>query len=140
MKQRAFLALPCLSILLYLPSLLSPSSTSSVINLLLGITSLTSTAYALYTTRSHPSPKPVPQHILHNTRSPVEKYLDHLNAGVCIVLLLSAWAAKRAGREEDMWLSVLAPAVFLVIYFARTQLRPVDVSELERLKYGYKGA
>jgi hypothetical protein len=39
-----------------------------------------------------------------------------------------------------MWFSVMPAAVFLVVYAVRTQLKPVDVGELERLKYGYKGA
>jgi len=30
--------------------------------------------------------------------------------------------------------------VFGVILFARTQLRPVDVGSLEKLRYRYKGA
>ena len=30
--------------------------------------------------------------------------------------------------------------VFLLVLVARTQLRPVDVGELERLRYRYKGA
>jgi len=50
--------------------------------------------------------------------------------------------AKRAGTgaEDEMYLSLLPGVVFLIIYVTRTQLRPVDVAELEKLKYGYKGA
>jgi hypothetical protein len=30
--------------------------------------------------------------------------------------------------------------VFLLLFLAKTQLRPVDVEGLEKLRYGYKGA
>ena len=72
--------------------------------------------------------------------SPLKKYVDHLNAGIGLVLALTALNAKRARRDEEVWLAVLAPVIFLLIYAIRTQLKPVDVNELEKLKYGYKGA
>lgn len=58
------------------------------------------------------------------------------------MLLLFALRAKLKGEgaEEELYLSLLPGVVFLVIYVARSQLRPVDVGELERLRYGYKGA
>jgi hypothetical protein len=55
-------------------------------------------------------------------------------------LLPFAWRAKVKGREDDMWFSVMPGVVFLVVYGLRTQLKPVDIGQLERLKYGYKGA
>lgn len=62
--------------------------------------------------------------------------------GVSIVLLLFALRAKLKGEgmEDELYLSLLPGVVFLVGFVARGQLRPVDVGELERLRYGYKGA
>ena len=42
---------------------------------------------------------------------------------------------KKAVRGADE-----CAVVFLLVLVARTQLRPVDVGELERLRYRYKGA
>lgn len=72
--------------------------------------------------------------------SPLRKYLDHLNAVLCIVLLPFAYKAKYQGRVDDVWFAVMPGVVFVLVYIVRTQLKPVDVGELERLKYGYKGA
>lgn len=35
---------------------------------------------------------------------------------------------------------LFSTAIFLVILFARSQMMPVDIAALERLKYNYKGA
>jgi hypothetical protein len=116
---------------------MSSTSTSYAI-VIPGITSLLSTAYALWMT---PSRAPTPSSVqAAQLQGPIEKYLDHLNAILCIILLPFAWKAKSTGREDDMWFSVMPGVVFLVIYGLRTQLKPVDIGELERLKYGYKGA
>jgi len=143
--KKAFLALPVLSLFLYIPTLLHPTTTN-FLPTILSFTSLSCTIYILYTIPSRPtSSQPKPSSTFLQTtppQSPLEKYLPHLNATLCIVLLLAAWRAKLAGaeREEEMYLSILPPVVFLIIYVARTQLKPVDVGELEKLKYGYKGA
>jgi hypothetical protein len=70
----------------------------------------------------------------------LNKYIDHLNAGTCVVLALQALRAKRQGLTDEVWLAVLPSLVFLLLYLARSQLKPVDVRGLEKLKYGYKGA
>ncbi|KAE9978001.1 hypothetical protein EG328_007217 [Venturia inaequalis] len=141
--KKAFLFLPILSLLLYAPALLPPSSTT-FLRTLLSITSLSLTTYALHLlpTRSQ-TQKTTPDTTRYSSEiGPLKKYLDHLNAGLSVVLLLFALRAKQKGEgaEEELYLSLLPGVVFLVVYVARGQLRPVDVGELERLRYGYKGA
>jgi hypothetical protein len=139
-KQKGFLFLPILLVLLYIPSLLTPTSSTSTSYAIIipGITSLLSTAYALWSTPSRAPSASSPQSS--QPQGPIEKYLDHLNAILCILLLPFAWKAKSKGREDDMWFSVMPGVVFVVVYAVRTQLKPVDIAQLEKLKYGYKGA
>ncbi|QDS76646.1 hypothetical protein FKW77_008136 [Venturia effusa] len=141
--KKAFLALPTLCLILYLPQLLPPTSTT-FLQTLLSITSLALTTYSLYLL---PSRQPTPQTVETTTRythetSPLKEHLDHLNVGLSVVLLLFAWRAKQMGtrKDDELYLSLLPGVVFLIIFVARRQLRPVDVQELERLRYGYKGA
>jgi hypothetical protein len=133
--------LPLLSIILYLPSL----TASTFLTHALAITSLLSSAYAIYILPSKPTENRsrAPSALGRYTRiddSPIRKYIDHLNAGVCVILALQAVRAKNKGLTDEVWLAVLPSFVFLLLFLVRSQLRPVDVAELEKLKYGYKGA
>jgi hypothetical protein len=140
-SQNAFLVLPLLSILLYLPSLTTSTLTTHV----LAITSLLSSAYATHIlpTKASAQRSKTPSALGRYTSpsdSPLRKYIDHLNAGVCVILALQAVRAKQKGLTDEVWLAVLPSFVFLLLFLARMQLRPVDVGELEKLRYGYKGA
>ena len=140
--QKAFLTLPLLSIILYLPSL----KASTLLTHVLAITSLLSSAYATYILPSKASETQRPPTLAtlgkHSREEvgPLKKYLDHLNAGVCVILALQAIRAKQQGLTDEVWLAVLPSAVFLLLFLVRTQLKPVDIAELEKLRYGYKGA
>ena len=57
-----------------------------------------------------------------------------------MLLALQARRAKTNGITDEVWLAVLPSLVFLLLFLVKTQLRPVDVAELEKLRYGYKGA
>jgi hypothetical protein len=138
--QKAFLVLPILSTILYIPSL----TTSTLLTHLLAITSLLSSAYALWILSSKsgqagPTPT-LPLGRRARIDGPLKKYIDHLNAGTCLLLALQALRAKSQGLIDEVWLAVLPSVVFLLLYLVRSQLRPVNVKELEKLRYGYKGA
>ncbi|KAF2431915.1 hypothetical protein EJ08DRAFT_648578 [Tothia fuscella] len=160
--KRAFLSIPLLLPILYIPSLLSPTSPTSTSTpptlLLPAILSLLITAYtlSLIPTRFELHP-PQPQQQQNQSQqsqsqatntslslSPLSllfhKYIDHLNAILCILLLPFAYQGKVKGREDDVWFACLPGVVFVLIYIVRTQLKPVDLGELRRLRYGYKGA
>ena len=57
-----------------------------------------------------------------------------------MLLALQAIRAKQQGLVDEVWLAVLPSAVFLLLFLVRTLLKPVDMAELEKLRYGYKGA
>lgn len=102
----------------------------------------------------------------HGMAGPIEKYIVPLNAALCFIIALKAWSASRGKRTssqppEDLvgYLIPLSkfyldqrlvspmdqradlPAViFILILIARSQLKPVDVEGLDRLRYRYKGA
>lgn len=144
--QKAFLVLPLLSIILYLPSL----KAATLLTHALAITSLVCSAYATYLLPSRASDiktkRPPTLATLGRAsrvgeeEGPLKRYLNHLNAGICVVLALQAVRAKSRGQIDEVWLAVLPSLVFLLLFLARTMLKPVDVAELEKLRYGYKGA
>ena len=92
-------------------------------------------------------------------RGPVERYLVYLNAGLAGLLLLAAgvsWGKGLAGeawREalpgSESWLCALiglgeeltsATVIFGLTMFVRQQLAPLDLEELQKARYEYKGA
>ncbi|OCK83627.1 hypothetical protein K432DRAFT_423215 [Lepidopterella palustris CBS 459.81] len=144
------LVLPLLPILTYLPSLITLPS-------LLAIASLATTAYILYYIPLPPASTPNqsrtaaangagararPAHLDITTDSEwlVKKYIVPVNAVLCAILAVQEWVNGRGWRVGMAGGGYVPAFVFLVILFARTQLRPVDISELERLRYRYKGA
>lgn len=88
---------------------------------------------------------------------PVEKFLPLLNLALCLVVWLKSRTAKDevAGWEGGLptreffpprfpnsgskWL-IRCLVVFVLVFLVRSQLAPIDVAGLERLRYGYKGA
>ncbi|KAJ9619490.1 hypothetical protein H2203_008268 [Taxawa tesnikishii (nom. ined.)] len=100
--KRAFLALPLLSLLIYLPTLSSASSARSVILTLLSWTSLLSTVYILH--YAPPRQRDRPGHSrVEVSGGPIDQYLPWLNAGLSAVLALAALLAWRRGLVEEAW-------------------------------------
>jgi len=66
--------------------------------------------------------------------------LPWLNAALTAVLALSGVLAWRRDLPNEAWRAFLPAAIFAVTMYARSQLVPLDVASLERLKYNYKGA
>ncbi|KAL5402071.1 hypothetical protein PMIN03_010967 [Paraphaeosphaeria minitans] len=156
------LVLPLLPILLYIPHLIR-ASTLPVAGL--AIPSLLASAYTLYflplppvrisvshvaglqpLARAKPQPsapkaerRPVP-YISDATAEVVARYIVAANGVLCGVL---AVAEMLQGRSWGAGMSVgggyLPGLVFTVVLFARRELRAVDMSELERLRYQSKG-
>jgi len=154
---RIFLALPILSSLAYLPSLINPSTT---LISLLSITSLLSTAWILYalptgktgiafldavTAPKQPSSaysvrRTIP---MAEDDSPVMKYLPYLNFVLSgLIAVLAVFISARARSRDNRWMVFgnLPVAMYLVVLMAKVFMGSVDVGELEDLKYRYKGA
>ncbi|KAH7058591.1 hypothetical protein B0J12DRAFT_650832 [Macrophomina phaseolina] len=155
--KKAFLALPALSLVLYLRPLLAPSSFSEFLTAALAITSLAASAYTLYFVPLGSPPPPLPGRVsigggsvprgldrvlgILGTGSvddgPVERFLPLLNLALCLVVWLESLAAK---AKVEGWEGYLPAIVLVLVIVVRSQLAPVDVAGLQRLRYGYKGA
>lgn len=133
------LPLPLLPTLLYLPRLTTSLPAASLSAA--AIASLLATAYILYYLPHAPDTAGSRQPGPPDADRSVRRHIVPLNG------VLSAVLAVREGLAGTGWREGLAggggyvPAfVFLLVLVARTQLRPVDVGGLERLRYRYKGA
>ncbi|GAB7348117.1 hypothetical protein MBLNU459_g6136t1 [Dothideomycetes sp. NU459] len=141
--RRAFLPLPLLSALVYLPVIFGPKSPRHVLLSFLSLSALGGAAYILYYV---PLPHEIdpkgkrPMYAAADARGPVDKYLASLVALLSAVVALAAVVAWRKGFVDEAWRGVLPGAIFLIVMFARSQMAPLDVQGLERLKYNYKGA
>lgn len=156
--QRAFLAIPLISAVAFLPPLLSASSTQRKFIALLSISSLLCTAYLLFfLPESEATGKRM------NTRGPPGPLLQHgpyLNGVLSFMIGLSALTMDDKRMDHDgFWLLCLLPVgkcsefhigckaahlrypvAFTVAAAFQYTIRSVDIESLERLKYPYKGA
>ncbi|KAK5746397.1 hypothetical protein LTR17_000777 [Elasticomyces elasticus] len=73
-------------------------------------------------------------------KGPVEEYLAYLNAALAAMLLLAAILSWRRGLYEDAVRQALPAIVFGSAMFVRQQVAPLDMEELQKAKYNYKGA
>lgn len=158
--RRAFTALPAVAALVYLPILFSAESFRHVLLALLSWTVLGATVYILLCVPS--APVAVDSSRLSaamiDGRGPLDIALPWLNAVLTAVLALSGVLAWKKDLGDEAWRAFLpggpshiriyipsfanlsCVAIFLVTMYARSQLVPLDVASLERLKYNYKGA
>ncbi|KAK4998675.1 hypothetical protein LTR66_002143 [Elasticomyces elasticus] len=141
--KKALLPLALAPILLYAPALLTGRTASSRLLALLAISSLLSTAYILHFI---PPAKPDrkgkrPVYLAQaEDGGPVRKYLISLNAGLCGVLVFVALAAWKKDRPEEIWRGLVPGVTYAIVTYARSQMVSIDVGQLERLRYEYKGA
>ncbi|KAI4763860.1 hypothetical protein E4T52_04206 [Aureobasidium sp. EXF-3400] len=140
--RRAFVALPAAAALIYLPVLFSAEAFRHVLLALLSLTSLGVTVYILLYV--HSAPAAVDSSNLSaamiDSRGPLDIALPWLDAALTAVLALSGVLAWKRDLVNEAWRAFLPAAIFLVTMYARSQLVPLDVASLERLKYNYKGA
>jgi len=141
-----FMIVPLVLAAAYIPSILSLSTSSHSKALsLFSIVSLVSTAYIV---KSIPLKRP--EHkgkkITRELKecSFFQKYMTSLNATLCILLLLSSWHMEVNNRRESADISavfyVVPGGILGAICIARELMQSVDISQLEELRYEYKGA
>ncbi|PGG97976.1 hypothetical protein AJ79_09031 [Helicocarpus griseus UAMH5409] len=146
-----FTAIPLVSTLLYLPSIIFLASTGPQrICCLLSITSLLSTAYIMkYLRLERPDRKgkrPMRDIGAEQQAGPLgallERYIGPVNISICSILAITAYVGNGTNRLEDMfWILCLVPGVvFFLVWVCRKIMISVDVKELEGLRYEYKGA
>ncbi|KAL6715082.1 hypothetical protein ACLMJK_007343 [Lecanora helva] len=160
--KRFFFAIPSISATSYLPTLIRPSLLSAKLISLLSMTSLIATAYILIfipNTRPDKSRRQLSGHKIELKAGPIQQHLGYLNGGLSLLIALNALAFKdKGGVHDGFWLLCLLPlgkffvsfpsgcqadvptVSFSVIVLARRLMLAVDIGELEKLKYQYKGA
>ena len=144
--QRAFLALPLVSILVYIPPIFMSLSGRVILLGLLSISSLASTAYILHFIPPKRSrdvdlkgKRPMYK-VRGDDGGPIEQYLVILNLVLSGMVALAAIVAWKKGLAEEAWRGILPATVFAIVMIARRQIAPLDVDGLEKLRYQYKGA
>ncbi|KAK8086320.1 hypothetical protein PG994_001294 [Apiospora phragmitis] len=160
------LALPVLSTVPYLLSLVQPGRLNTLVAML-ALTSLGSTAWMLHTLP--PGETGIPALDLWvkgisgqqkeggtvaarksgamlevmQRKSPLEVYMPYLNAGLCGVLVLTGFVSKAHAPQQwgHVGLGNLPAVVYAVVLLAKMVMGSVDPeTELGALKYDYKGA
>ncbi|KAK2625646.1 hypothetical protein QTJ16_004958 [Diplocarpon rosae] len=79
--------------------------------------------------------------MLQATDGPIKKYLPYLNIGVCSILIALGGVSRRKG--VGLWLGFewLPAVVYVVVVTSKWEMGSVNPEEeLERLRYGLKGA
>ena len=158
--RKAFLSIPLLSAIFFLYTFFMASTARQRLIAILSLSSLVSTAYILHfmpiEAPERKGKRPVYQ--VEADKGPVEKYIVYLNASLAGMLLIAATLSFRKGTSEDGWREVLPAGkfylhtttkrilihilavVFGISMFARQQLAPLNMEELQKARYEYKGA
>lgn len=154
-----FLALPLVSAIVFVPTLMTSPTLRVRLVGLLAIASLLCTAYMLMML---PNTKTIPVHQSRASGSlgPVSEYFRWLIIGLNLLIFLNGFIFKDGKDSPDgFWplcilpsgeLIWLAPhgkygdlrevAVSALVMFAQQIMDSVDIEQLEKLKYPYKGA
>ncbi|KAK3111419.1 hypothetical protein LTR53_013371 [Teratosphaeriaceae sp. CCFEE 6253] len=141
--RRVFLAVPLLAALYFVYAFAFSSKTAQQrLIALLSMSSLLCTAYILhFMPLQAPARKgKTPMYKLDAAKGPVEQYLATLNAALAGVLLLAAGLDWRRSALERAYREALPAIVFASTMVVRQQLAPLDLEELQKAKYDYKGA
>ncbi|KJX96560.1 hypothetical protein TI39_contig614g00008 [Zymoseptoria brevis] len=140
--RRLFLALPLLSASSYLYAFVTASLARQRLIALLSLSSLACTAYILEFMPLETPDKKGKRAVwrVEAAKGPLERYLVWLNAGLVALLEVAALLSWRRGGMEDAWRESLAGIVFALAMFARWQLAPLDLEELQQARYELKGA
>nr|POE82263.1 hypothetical protein CFP56_67027 [Quercus suber] len=141
--RKLFLSIPLAAALFFVYALLFTSRTAQQRLLaLLSVTSLLSTSYILQylpvQTPDRKGKKPVYQ--LEAARGPVERYIVYLNAALAGLLVLVSAVSWWKGLRERAWKEALPGIVMGLTMVVRELLAPLDLEDLQRAKYDYKGA
>ncbi|KAL9636337.1 MAG: hypothetical protein Q9164_002883 [Protoblastenia rupestris] len=146
-KKRLFLAIDTVAATTFIPALLMSPLFQVKLICLFSMTSLIATAYILVfvpNTKDSAGDGPYSTQILSADPKlgPLKQYLSFLNGGLSLLLSLNAYPLKgKSGVHEGFWVLCFLPIVILSINtLARRLMLSLDIGELEKLKYGYKGA
>lgn len=107
--KTAFISLPLLSIILYVPKLLLPSNNNELLLAVLSITSFLCSAYILWfipLPGEERGPKTVSipgmGTVDHGPPGPVQQYIGYLNLGLCAMLALTGERGEHRGKPDEL--------------------------------------
>ncbi|EEP80812.1 predicted protein [Uncinocarpus reesii 1704] len=145
LSQLVFTILPLVSSIIYFPRSLAPSNTPlQTAFCVLGIASLVATAYIMWAvTPTRPDRKGKrPIRDIERENGFLKRYLAQINFLACASLSVAACFVGDPSGSKDLLrvLYVVPGAVYLVVYIVRKTMMSVDIGELERLRYEFKGA
>ena len=140
--RKLYLAIPAAAALFFLYAFFASRNAQQRLIALLSLSSLGCTAYMLhFMPLEAPARKgKVPQYKLDAAKGPVERYLVYLNAALAGILLLASTVSWRKGANAEAWQQALPAIIFGLTIFVRHQLAPLDLEDLQKAKYDYKGA
>lgn len=144
--QQFILILPFISCVTFIIGIFRDSIPTARLACMLSISSLIASAYNL---RGIPIQAPGPSRpatlgriSTTDSLSPAQKYIPMLNAALSMLLALWGFSFRsRGGVVEGFWMMCWLPLInFGMIQMARKWAVDVDPSELEKLKYDFRGA
>ncbi|KAL4899168.1 hypothetical protein BDW74DRAFT_119125 [Aspergillus multicolor] len=138
-----FAALPLLSTIVFIPSLLSSRASGLLAPLLslLGILSLAATAYTISSVPPRrPDPKGKRPMRSPDLRQYARRYLLPGNTGICVLLGMAYLFPPVTSTEIHPVIYLVPAALLITILFVRQVMASVDIKPLEDLRYEYKGA
>ncbi|KAK5110711.1 hypothetical protein LTR62_005588 [Meristemomyces frigidus] len=146
--RRLFALVPGLGVLFFIYTALFAASMKAQHRVLavLGATSLCVTGYVLlFMPVERPSRRKGKMALykverMEVAKGPVKAYLIYLNAALAGVLLLAALLSTRKEAYEEAWRLALPSIVLGLTLVVRRLLAPLDLEELQRAQYDYKGA
>lgn len=129
----------------FLPALLTSRLFQARILCLLSMSSLICTAYILiFIPKNKPDARNQKhtQQIHQHSSTPIRRYISYLNGILSTLILLNAFSLEgKRGVHEGFWLLCILPAgEKYFLWRACYNMLDVDISELEGLRYEYKGA
>lgn len=136
--RSAFLVLPAIASVFSIYTFF----TEPRLTALLSLSSLTCSAYTLYylPLSSQDNKGKTAMYKVNAAKGPIEQYLPILNAGMVALLIVAATLNWRRGLAEAAIREALAGIVWVIAMYVRWEAREVDLKELERRRYGLKGA
>jgi hypothetical protein len=157
--RKAFTALPILAAVFFLYTAITASKARETLLAFLCISSLLCTAYILYFIPAEAPDKKgkKPVYRAEAAKSPIEAYLPPLNsilAGALLIVSGIGWlkvpreepwrealpASKPMIRKMHNHMLTFTAVIYGLCMWARKQLRPLDLDELHKARYEYKGA
>ncbi|KAK2748697.1 hypothetical protein FQN57_000278 [Myotisia sp. PD_48] len=138
--------MPCLATIAYIPTILSSTSSfKDRLASMLAFCSLVSTAvyvkYGPISQYGRKQAKPDPMLNLKLQTNPMGEYILWANGVICLVVAVVGYSASQDEMNNHQYMLYLIPLILLIsVVFAHNSMASVDVEELARLRYVYKGA